>query len=141
MAIKKKVMQKNLSIPSVVLLAMLCSALVTLLGCIILTSLIEKESVEMLAIPYGVIIILTGASLTAGVFINQRTDDKRLISALCYAFCWLAVLFGINALFFEGSYSRIPSTVIAVLAGSVGPVLIKNASSGQKTKFHKMRRM
>lgn len=141
MALKNKAVQRNLSLPFAVLTGIVCGGAVALLGSVVLTSLIVKESVEISALSYGIIFILLVSTLIGGIVVTHKVNEKQLVAAFVYALCSIAMLFGINALFFDGSYSRILPTVISVLTGSVGAAFLKKGTSGRKTKFRKIKRL
>ena len=113
----KKQGGKAIAMPVGIALGIMVAVVITLLGAILLTSLIAGERMELEALGYGIMAIqflggITGA-VTAMLAIKRQKMQVCLITGLGY----FLVLLASNALFFGGQYEGALTTGLILLVG------------------------
>ena len=113
----KKQGGKAIAMPVGIALGIMVAVVITLLGAILLTSLIAGERMELEALGYGIMAIqflggIIGA-VTAMLAIKRQKMQVCLITGLGY----FLVLLASNALFFGGQYEGALTTGLILLVG------------------------
>jgi putative membrane protein (TIGR04086 family) len=113
----KKQGGKAIAMPVGIALGIMVAVVITLLGAILLTSLIAGEKMELEALGYGIMAIqflggIIGA-VTAMLAIKRQKMQVCLLTGLGY----FLVLLASNALFFGGQYEGVLTTGLILLAG------------------------
>ena len=118
MVVNRKVTGKAMSLPLGIGLGVMISVIVTLLGTVVLTYLISRESVTQEGIGLGCGIILVIASFLGDICACAGIKRRWLmVCAVCSAGYYL-VLLAVTALFFGGQYHGILTGAILILIGS-----------------------
>lgn len=118
MVVNRKVTGKAMSLPLGIGLGVMISVIVTLLGAVVLTYLISRESVTQEGIGLGCGIILVIASFLGDICACAGIKRRWLmVCAVCSAGYYL-VLLAVTALFFGGQYQGMGVTALAVLIGT-----------------------
>jgi putative membrane protein (TIGR04086 family) len=113
----KKQGGKAIAMPVGIALGIMVAVVITLLGAILLTSLIAGEKMELEALGYGIMAIqflggIIGA-VTAMLAIKRQKMQVCLLTGLGY----FLVLLASNALFFGGQYEGVLTTGLILLVG------------------------
>ena len=113
----KKQGGKAIAMPVGIAFGIMVAVVITLLGAILLTSLIAGEKMELEALGYGIMAIqflggIIGA-VTAMLAIKRQKMQVCLLTGLSY----FLVLLASNALFFGGQYEGVLTTGLILLVG------------------------
>jgi putative membrane protein (TIGR04086 family) len=128
----KKQGGKAIAMPVGIALGIMVAVVITLLGAILLTSLIAGEKMELEALGYGIMAIqflggIIGA-VTAMLAIKRQKMQVCLLTGLGY----FLVLLASNALFFGGQYEGVLTTGLILLAGcSITAILGSREARGR----------
>lgn len=137
MVINRKVTGTSKSMPVGLGTGLLISAVVTIIGAMIVAWLVSHETLRESSIGYGTIgILLLSSTLGAWVAV-KRIKRQRMVVSLLAGLCYFLLLVAITALFFGGQYSGMGVTAIVITAGSAAVGLMGLKEEGRNKKRFK----
>ena len=134
----QKTQGKGRTIPGSILLATGSELTLTLILCGVLAKLVDAEVLPEKTIPYSVWGILLISSFAGARISCRKAGHHNLLCCLLHGFAFLACLFSVNALFFEGQYDGVGGTALVVLLGCLLGIL-SFRKNGQRKKRRKKR--
>ena len=117
MAVKPSTQIKMGNIPRGISVGLAVSLLCTVLGSAIAAWLLATEKIGEGSVGYITVILLLLCSMLGALASFTSIRQKRLPVCLISGGAYLLLLFGINALFFRGTYSGVGESVLVILAG------------------------
>ena len=111
-------------IPMGIAIGLLGSVVVMLLGCAVLTTLIDRSIINETGMGYVLMLTLLLASVTGSLLSSKLVGHDRLPVCAGSAGAYFALLLGCNALFFDGQYDGVWATLLLVIAGSMSVCLL-----------------
>lgn len=136
MVVNQKVTGTAKSMPGGLAAGWAASALVTLLGAIVVAYLLDSEIMQMSAIGYGAMFILLAASVLGALLAYRCIRRQRLVVCLVSGGIYFLSLLALTALFFGGQYEGIGVTGLVILGGSlaVGLLGLKQKRGGHRRR-------
>jgi putative membrane protein (TIGR04086 family) len=117
MALKKK---GNLSgIPVGLGMGLLTGIIVTLVGSMVIASLIAAEKMEMRQMFYGVAVVVLLSAFVGSLAAAALAGEKRLLICAISGCVYFVTMLCVSALVFDGIYENVWSTGLLILAGSM----------------------
>ena len=122
---------RAMSMPGGLAAGGLRAILVTVLTAAILAKLIEREILKEESIGYGVMLLLTAASLTGAMTAVHRIRHQRILVCAASGILYWGILLAITAIFFGGQYEAVAETGLLILCGSALAAFCSAASEGK----------
>ena len=113
----KKQVGKAIAMPAGIALGILISVVITLVGAILLTSLIAGEKMELEALGYGIMAIQFLGGIIGAVAAMLTVKRQKMQVCLLTGIGYFLVLLASNALFFGGQYDGVLTTGLILMAG------------------------
>lgn len=119
MVVNQKVTGKTRSMPGGLAVGWIASAVVTLLGAMIVAYLLDSGKMQMSGIGYGTMIILLAGAIFGAVLAFRCIRRQRLVVCLLSGAVYFLSLLALTALFFGGQYEGIGVTALVILGASL----------------------
>ena len=103
----------------------------TLAGAAILAKLISGEVLKEESIGYGVMALLTAASLTGALESVRRIKHQRILICAASGILYWGILLAITAVCFGGQYQAVGETGLMIFCGSALAAMISAAAAGK----------
>ena len=132
MAMKLK---KGITVPMGIVVGVLSSVILTVVGMLIVTSLVLNERVDVGGIGAIVFFVQVVASALGAWLSAKLVQDKKLLAGGLAALGLFLILLSINAVFFDGMFANVGITVLAILAGFGVSLLPKLRKKSSKSKI------
>ena len=117
MALKPSTQKKNGNIAKGIGIGLVVSLLCTVLGSAIAAWVLATEKIGEGSVGYVAVILLLLSSMFGALASSTCIQQKRLPVCLLSGGVYLLLLFGINALFFQGVYEGVGESALVILAG------------------------
>lgn len=129
--------KQGTNIPVGIGMGMLSGIAIMLACTLILTWLLSTERITEESMRYGVLIIyILSAGIASGVAVRQIRQNILPVSVgICI--CYILVLLGINALFFDGIYEGVGVTTLTILGTGVAVALITIKHQGRNRNYRR----
>ena len=136
MALKPSTQKKNGNIAKGIGIGLVVSLLCTVLGSAIAAWVLATEKIGEGSVGYIAVILLLLSSMFGALAFSTCIQQKRLPVCLLSGGVYLLLLFGINALFFQGAYEGVGESALVILAGvlSVAVLGLKGDKRPRKQK-------
>lgn len=108
---------KEASVTVALLLGSIVSLIVTIIGAVILSKLMDAEMIQESSVGYAVPLILIAASYLGCRIGAGKYKRKGMMISMVVAGIYLTVLMSINALFFEAQFNGVGVTLLVILCG------------------------
>ena len=112
----KKQGGRAFAMPGGIALGILVAMVITLLGAILLTSMIAGERLELGGLGYGIMAIQFLAGVTGAVTAMLAVKRQKMQVCLLTGLGYYLVLLASNAMFFGGQYDGVLTTGLILLA-------------------------
>ena len=133
MAGSKKQTGRASALPGGIAIGVLAALVITVLGAVLLTTLIAGEHLALDVYGYGVMMILFLAALAGAVTAMLRIKHMKMQVSLLTGAAYYLVLLATNALFFGGQYEGALTTGLIILAAS-GVAAVIGSREGKPVK-------
>lgn len=142
MKVRRRKSEKEISVPREIAEGVLIAIVVNLLGAGITAWLISSEKLPETATGYGALAIVILASFLGAVVAAKRTQRQRMVICLIAGGAYFILLLAATALFFDGRFSNVGGTALAVIAGCCTAGLLgfrveKHAVSKRRNNFYR----
>lgn len=107
---------------------------ITLLGCLMLSKLVEKGVIHLDNIGYGILILLLSGSFLGAITAKSKIKRRKMLVCMLSGLVYFLILICITALFFGGQYQGVWVTGL-VVSGGAGTACL--ASAGKSVHRHK----
>ncbi|MBQ8768635.1 MAG: TIGR04086 family membrane protein [Oscillospiraceae bacterium] len=130
-------MKHKISIPAGVIIGVIAAVAVMLIGALVMSYLIVKETVGMSSAGIGAMVIVAISSALGVWLASALTKQKKLLVCGLTALIYYLVLLSITAVFFDGVYDAVGLTALMVILGAGGILLcgLRKKSSKSKIKI------
>ena len=118
-------LNKERSLAIGLVIGTMLSCIITLLSTILVSQFISNEKLHENNFGLYVALIHYLSTLAGTFFVNLITKKKIIPVSLLLCVCYLAVLFACTALVFDGQYSGVGGTLIAVTLGCASGIIIQ----------------
>lgn len=115
-----------------ILIGIVCSLLVSFIGVIIITFLINKESFGLNTGGGMSAVIWFGSSFAGAAIACKFTNRQYFIVSAVTALGYLLILAGMQIMFFDSQFYQIWKGILAALAGILPCILLFGRTSGRK---------
>lgn len=117
MKVTQKTTGRTMSMPGGLTFGGVISLSITVIGAMLLSKLMDTETLEWKSVGYGVMVLLIISSFLGAMFAYSRIKRQRLVVCLMAGVVYWITLLGISALFFGGQYEAVGVTAGLILAG------------------------
>ncbi len=125
------------AMPGSVLRGALAGIALTILGAVVMSGLIIKETLRETSIGYCAMGILLLASVAASMVSIRHMGSKRIQVSLITGAIYAGVLMLANGLLYKGGFDGVGETLLIIFGGSVAAALL---GTGGRNKQHSARR-
>lgn len=132
---------KHNSIWTSVAIGLLAAVILTILGAILGTTLINGGKIQETAYPVISAIILCISSFFGTLITTKKASQQLLIAAGTTVLGYLLLLAGIQILFFEGEFHSLWRGILLSVVGTIPTILISMKPHGHKKGKVKYRRV
>lgn len=126
-------------VPYAVLKGTMASLGITVLGAMLMSWLILRETLKETAIGYSAMGILLLSSLIGASVSSGKMESKRMITSALTGCVYAVILLIANALLYKGGYEGVGATLLIVFGGSIAADIL-NPGHGKRTGSSKRRR-
>ncbi len=132
----KIIKKRNTSMPIAVMGGVIVSLIVTVVGMMISTQLLNSSRITENMMSFICPVIWFLSSCFGGIAASIIESKNFLLTSTLSATVYFAVLFTLSAMFFEGNYNSIGWGILSVLLGIIpGLFLFLKKSKSAKVKF------
>lgn len=134
----QKATGRTMSMPGGLAFGGVISLAITVIGAVLLSKLMDTETIEWEGVGYGIMVLLTAASFLGALSAYSRIRRQRLVVCLLSGAIYWITLLGITALFFGGQYEAVGVTAGLILAGCgcAGMLALPAGRGGKRKKIH-----
>jgi len=124
------------SMPLAIIIGILASIIITIIGMLLCTALINGGSITEHTMSIMCPIIWFLASFAGAVLSSLIAGRQYLVACGVPAVCYFVILFAVSAMFLDGQYETIGWGILSdLLATILAIMLFLKKGSGKKTKF------
>lgn len=137
MVVNQKVTGKTTSVAGGLAMGWGVSALITLLGVMLIAYLLNGEKIQLDSIGYGSIAVLLLSSIAGAGLAFRFIRRRRMLVCMLSGMIYFLSLVALTALFFGGQYDGIWVTGLVILGGSlaVGLMGLKGDQHREKRRY------
>ena len=136
----KKVYGRAVSMPVGIGIGTAVSLVILIAGVAVLAALLDRETMDMQGLGYGIMGVLLLASFLGASLAANLVKRRRLVVCMIQAVCFYGMLLLINGLLFGGAVTGAVVTAVLILGGAGSGALLWNGGEGKRRSAIRKRR-
>lgn len=135
MTYRSKRSSKEKPFPFIVLIGLVTAWTIILLAGILVTNLVDKNSITEGAITQCAVITVSSAALISSYLAGTLQNEKRFLIAVLNGAMFFLSLLGVNAIFYTGKYEGIVGNLLTIMGSSIIAGLLLNIQKKQRNGY------
>ena len=135
MAVKRKKTGAGISVPAGIAIGAAAAVAVMLLGTLLVAYLVIQDTVKMDAAGFAALCVLAAAAALGCWLATALTGKNKLLVCVLTALAFILVLLSVTAIFFDGTFSGVGGSALAILAGAGVTLLPEIGKKSRKNRI------